>query len=47
MIILFSWIVSLFSDEIAIYAVYNNGAWYDFGFVLGIGSVGGSTIYSK
>jgi hypothetical protein len=28
---------SLFSDNIAVYAVNNNGNWYDFGFVLGAG----------
>lgn len=32
----FAFIGSLFSDQIAIYAVYNNGGWYDFGFWLGI-----------
>lgn len=31
----FSFIGSLFSDNIAIYAINNNGAWYDFGFVGG------------
>lgn len=40
-IILFSWIGSLFNDDIAIYAVNNNGGWYDFGFFLGIGSAVG------
>lgn len=35
MTIFFSFIGSLFSDNIAIYAVNNNGAWYDFGFVGG------------
>jgi len=34
-----AWICSLFSDSIAIYDVNNNGGWYDFGFVLGIGSL--------
>ena len=33
----FAWIVSLFSDSTAIYAIYNNGGWYDFGFILGCG----------
>lgn len=33
----FSFIGSLFNDDIAIYAVNNNGGWYDFGFILGIG----------
>ena len=28
----FSWIGSLFWDDIAVYAIYNNGGWYDFGF---------------
>jgi hypothetical protein len=32
-----SFIGSLFSDHIAMYAVNNNGGWYDFGFVLGAG----------
>ena len=31
-----AWIVSLFSDNVAIYAVPNNGGWYDFGYVVGI-----------
>ena len=31
-----AWIVSLFSDKVAIYAVPNNGGWYDFGYFLGI-----------
>jgi hypothetical protein len=35
MIMVFSFIGSLFSDDIAIYAVNNNGAWYDFGYIGG------------
>ena len=31
-----AWIVSLFTDDIAVYAVPNNGGWYDFGYFLGI-----------
>lgn len=31
-----AWIVSLFSDKIAVYAVPNSGGWYDFGYFLGI-----------
>jgi hypothetical protein len=38
-----SWIVSLFSDDTAIYAIYNNGGWYDFGFILGIGGLAASS----
>lgn len=37
----FSFVGGWFSDDIAIYAVNNNGGWYDFGFILGIGSLGG------
>lgn len=33
----FSFIVSLFRDDVALYALNNNGGWYDFGFVLGAG----------
>ena len=32
----FAWIGSLFSPQIAVYAVPNNGGWYDFGYFLGI-----------
>ncbi len=32
-----SFVISLFSEKIAMYAVNNNGGWYDFGFVLGAG----------
>jgi hypothetical protein len=31
-----AWIVSLFVPNVAIYAVPNNGGWYDFGYFLGI-----------
>ena len=31
-----AWLVSLFADRVAIYAVPNNGGWYDFGYFLGI-----------
>lgn len=30
---------SLFSDDIAMYAVNNSGSWYDFGFWLGMSSL--------
>lgn len=44
----FSFIGSLFSDDIAMYAVNNNGGWYDFGFVLGVGILfGGSSSAAK
>ena len=31
-----AWVVSLFTDKVAVYAVPNNGGWYDFGYFLGI-----------
>lgn len=37
MISQFSFIGSLFSDDIAVYAINNNGGWYNFGFVGGFG----------
>lgn len=39
----FAWIGSLFSPKIAVYAVPNNGGWYDFGFFLGITVLGGGS----
>ena len=39
LILPFAWIGSLFSDNISIYAIYNNGGWYDFGFILGCGAL--------
>ena len=36
-----SFIVSLFSEKIRIYAVPNSGKWYDFGFMLGISGFSG------
>lgn len=43
LIIIFSWLGSLIFDDVAIYAIYNNGGWYDFGFVLGVGGLGFSS----
>ena len=31
-----AWVLSLFIPDVAVYAVPNNGGWYDFGFFLGI-----------
>ena len=31
-----AWFLSLFSSQVAIYAVPNEGGWYDFGYFLGI-----------
>ena len=38
-----SFVLSLFFDDIAMYAVNNTGGWYDFGFVLGAGILFGSS----
>ena len=43
MIMFFSWIGSMFSNDIAVYAYDNNGGWYDFGFILGLGGLGFTT----
>jgi len=42
-----AWIVSLFSDNVAVYAIYNNGGWYDFGFLLGVGGFSSGAVYSN
>lgn len=47
-IVLFTFVASLFWDDVGIYDVHNSGGWYDFGFVLGVmiffgGSGGGVT----
>jgi hypothetical protein len=31
-----AWVLSIFFRDVAIYAVPNNGGWYDFGYFLGI-----------
>lgn len=40
-----TFVISLFSAEVGIYEVHNTGAWYDGGFVLGLGFIvgGGSS----
>jgi hypothetical protein len=35
-IALFTFVISLFTDEVSVYEVHNTGGWYDFGFVLGV-----------
>jgi len=37
----FSWAISLFDKDVAIYAIYNSGGWYDFGYLLGVASMFG------
>lgn len=45
-----AWVVSLFLPDVAIYAVPNNGGWYDFGYFigvvfLGVGARSSRTVY--
>jgi lysophospholipid acyltransferase (LPLAT)-like uncharacterized protein len=40
-IAIFSFIGSLFSKNIAVYAVNNTGGWYDLGFLIGVGAIFG------
>ena len=39
MIMVPAFVCSLFSDNIAIYAINNNGFWYNFGYVGGLGLI--------
>ncbi len=36
-----TFVISLFTDNVSIYEVDNNGNWYDFGFVIGLGLIWG------
>ncbi len=36
-----TFIISLFSDNVNVYEVYNSGNWYDFGFMLGVSIIFG------
>lgn len=40
-----TFVISLFNAEVGVYEIHNVGAWYDFGFVLGLGFIigGGSS----
>jgi hypothetical protein len=35
-IVVFTFIVSLFNDNVRIYEVHNSGNWYNFGYLLGV-----------
>jgi hypothetical protein len=42
-ILLVTFVISLFTNDVSVYEAANNGNWYDFGFVLGVlVSLGGS-----
>ncbi len=36
-----TFMISLFSDNVNVYEVYNSGNWYDFGFMLGVSIIFG------
>jgi len=45
-----AWVVSVFTNAVAVYAVPNNGGWYNFGYflgvvVFGVGAKRGHTVY--
>lgn len=46
MITPFTFIISLFDGSVHIYAVNNNGAWYNFGYLMGLSAISGSTTKS-
>jgi hypothetical protein len=39
----FAFVVSLFSDNVGIYEVHNNGNWYNFGFMVGVSIIFGGS----
>jgi len=39
--------ISLFTDNVNIYEVHNNGNWYDFGFVIGAGLLLSGGIFGR
>lgn len=48
----FSFVASLFKDNVSVYEVHNNGTWYNLGFILGVmsffgGGGGGARRRSK
>jgi hypothetical protein len=34
-IVLFTFIISLFTDKVGVYEAHNSGGWYNFGFIIG------------
>ena len=42
-----AWVVSLFVDKVSVYAVPNNGGWYNFGFALGVGAFSGGAAAAR
>ncbi|MGZ4508720.1 MAG: hypothetical protein ACXVX0_15860 [Blastococcus sp.] len=42
-----TFVISLFTDNVNIYEVHNNGNWYDFGYVIGLSVAFGGTAGSS
>ena len=42
-----AWIVSLFLPDVSVYAVPNNGGWYDFGYFIGVVFLGAGARHSR
>ncbi|TNY31690.1 hypothetical protein FHY64_14975 [Pelagovum pacificum] len=44
-----AFVISIFSDSVAMYGVPNSGGWYDFGFLIGLSCIwgGGGTAASR
>ena len=40
-----TFIISLFTEDVSLYEVHNDGNWYDFGFVLGAGILFGGGFF--
>lgn len=40
-----TFIISLFTEDVSVYEVHNDGNWYDFGFVLGAGILFGGGFF--
>jgi hypothetical protein len=40
-----TFLISLFTENVNLYEVHNNGGWYDFGFVLGAGILFGGGFF--
>ena len=45
-IALLTLIGSIFTDNVTIYESYNTGFWYNLGFLLGVGSISGGSLFT-
>jgi len=36
-----TFVISIFNDDVSMYAIHNNGGWYNFGFLFGLGAIWG------